>query len=86
MLTGATWQRRRVHVQRNAPAHAGKGSRRVVSAFVATASAQPDHAAASTQRRLVADQMRPKRPKRAALMDDGGVKPIRGIGDGRTPT
>lgn len=67
--TGATWQRCRVHFQRNALAHAGKSSRRVVSAFIATAFAQPDHAAASAQWRLVADQMRPKLPKLAALMD-----------------
>lgn len=54
-----TWQRCRVHFQGNALAHAGKSSRRVVSAFIATAFAQPDHAAAKTQWRLVADQMRP---------------------------
>ena len=59
----------RVHFQRNALAHAGKSSRRVVSAFIATAFAQPDHAAARAQWRLVADQMRPKLPKLAALMD-----------------
>ena len=69
VLTGATWQRCRVHFQRNALAHAGKSSRRVVSAFIATAFAQPDHAAASAQWRLVADQMRPKLPKLAILMD-----------------
>ena len=33
----ATWQRCRVHTMRNALAHAGKSSRRVVSAFTATA-------------------------------------------------
>lgn len=44
-----TWQRCRVHFQRNALAHAGKNSRRVVSAFIATAFAQPDHAAAKAQ-------------------------------------
>ena len=69
VLAGATWQRCRAHFQRNAPAHAGKGSRRMVSAFIATAFAQPDHAAASAQWHLVADQMRPKLPKLATLMD-----------------
>jgi transposase-like protein len=68
-VLSTTWQRCRVHFQRNALAHAGKSSRRVVSAFIATAFAQPDHAAASAQWRLVADQMRPKLPKLAALMD-----------------
>lgn len=68
-VLATTWQRCRVHFQRNALAHAGKSSRRVVSAFVATAFAQPDHGAARTQWRLVADQMRLKLPKLAALMD-----------------
>jgi putative transposase len=36
-LMNATWQRCRVHTMRNALAHAGKSSRRVVSAFMATA-------------------------------------------------
>ncbi|SIS50964.1 mutator family transposase [Phaeovulum vinaykumarii] len=36
----ATWQRCRVHFQRNALAHAGKSGRRAVSAFIATAFAQ----------------------------------------------
>ena len=68
-VLSTTWQRCRVHFQRNALAHAGKSSRRVVSAFVATAFAQPDRGAASAQWRLVADQMRPKLPKLATLMD-----------------
>ena len=55
---------------RNLLAHAGKQGRRVVSAFVATAFAQDDAEAAATQWRLVADQLRPKAPKLAALMDD----------------
>ncbi len=68
-VLSTTWQRCRVHFQRNALAHAGKSSRRVVSAFIATAFAQPDHAAAIAQWRQVADQMRPKLPKLATLMD-----------------
>ena len=55
---------------RNALAHAGKSGRRVVSAFIATAFAQDDAEAASTQWRRVADQLRPKVPKLAALMDE----------------
>ena len=66
----ATWQRCRVHFMRNALAHAGKSGRRVVSAFVATAFAQEDAASASRQWRTVADQLRPKLPKLATLMDD----------------
>jgi putative transposase len=66
----ATWQRCRVHFMRNALAHAGKSGRRVVSAFIATAFAQDDAEAASQQWRKVADQLRPKLPKLAALMDE----------------
>ena len=65
----ATWQRCRVHFMRNALAHAGKSGRRVVSAFIATAFAQDTPEAASTQWRNVADQIRPKVPKLATLMD-----------------
>ncbi|TNW39807.1 IS256 family transposase, partial [Acinetobacter baumannii] len=65
----ATWQRCRVHFMRNALAHAGRNGRRVVSAFIATAFAQDDAAAASQQWRKVADQLRPTVPKLAGLMD-----------------
>ena len=69
-LLCATWQRCRVHFMRNALAHAGKSGRRVVSAFIGTAFAQETPEAASQQWRSVADQMRPKLPKLATLMDD----------------
>ena len=55
---------------RNALAHAGKSGRRVVSAFIATAFAQDDCEAAKMQWRRVADQLRSKLPKLAALMGD----------------
>jgi putative transposase len=69
-VLSATWQRCRVHFMRNALAHAGKSGRRVVSAFVATAFAQNDAESARQQWRRVADQLRPKVPKLAALMDE----------------
>jgi len=69
-VLNATWQRCRVHFMRNALAHAGKSGRRVVSAFVATAFAQNDAQSARQQWRRVADQLRPKVPKLAALMDE----------------
>lgn len=65
----ATRQRCRVHVARNALAHAGKAQRRIVSAWIGIASAQEDAAAAHAQWRTVADQLRPKVPKLATLMD-----------------
>jgi putative transposase len=66
----ATWQRCRVHFMRNVLAHAGRSGRRVVSAFIATAFAQEDAATASQQWRRVADQLRPKVPKLAGMMDE----------------
>jgi len=66
----ATWQRCRVHFMRNVLAHAGKSGRRVVSAFIATAFAQDTPAAAKAQWRTVADQIRFKVPKLAAIMDE----------------
>ena len=60
---------------RNLVAHAGRQGRRVVSAFVATAFvasafAQDDADSAKAQWRQVADQLRPKAPRLAALMDE----------------
>lgn len=55
---------------RNTLAYAGKTQRRIASAWVGTAFAQDDAAAARKQWREVADQARPRLPKLAALMDD----------------
>ena len=69
-LMNATWQRCRVHAMRNALADAGKSSRRVGSAFMATAFVQDSADAAKAQWRRVADPLRPKLPKLAAFMDE----------------
>ncbi|CDX45203.1 transposase (fragment) [Mesorhizobium sp. ORS 3359] len=69
-VLSATWQRCRVHFMRNVLAHAGKSGRRVVSAFIATAFVQETAEAASVQWRAVADQIRPKVPKLATIMDE----------------
>jgi len=69
-VLSATWQRCRVHFMRNVLAHAGKSGRRVVSAFIATAFAQETSEAASAQWRSVADQIRPKVPTLATIMDN----------------
>ena len=68
-VLSATWQGCRVHFMRNALAHAGRSGRRVVSAFIATAFAQDDTGAARQQWRKIADQLRPKVPKLAGLLD-----------------
>ena len=66
----STWQRCRVHFLRTALAHAGKGQRQMVLALINTVFAQDTHEAAVEQWRVVADQLRTKFPKLAALMDD----------------
>ena len=68
-VMNAIWQRCRVHVMSNVLALGGRSRQRVVSAFIATAFAQDDVEAARQQWRRVADQLRPKVPKLAALMD-----------------
>jgi putative transposase len=69
-VLSTTWQRCRVHFMRNVLAHAGKQGRRVISAFIATAFAQNDAKAANQQWRHIADQIRPKVPKLASIMDE----------------
>jgi putative transposase len=66
----ASWQRCRVHFMRNVLAHAGRQGRRVVAAFIGTAFVQDDAETARAQWRQVADQVRPKVPKLAAVMDE----------------
>ena len=66
----ASWQRCRVHFMRTVLAHAGKQGRRVVAAFIGTAFVQEDAETARAQWRQVADQLRPKVAKLAALMDE----------------
>jgi putative transposase len=55
---------------RNVLAQAGRQGRRVVAAFIGTAFVQDDADIARTQWRQVADQLRSKVPKLAALMDE----------------
>jgi putative transposase len=69
-VLGATWQRCRVHFMRNVLAHVGKGQQAMVASYIRTAFAQDTETAARAQWRKVADQLRPKLPKLAALMDD----------------
>ena len=69
-LTGATWQRCRVHFMRNALAHVPRSQPTVVAAAIRQAFVQPDHASATKAWRHVADQLRARWPKLGALMDD----------------
>jgi putative transposase len=69
-VLGATWQRCRVHWMRNALAHVPKGQHSMVAAALRQAFLQPDHATARATWRQVADQLRPRWPKLAWLMDE----------------
>ena len=69
-VLGATWQRCRVHWMRSALAHVGKGQQAVVAAALRQAFLQADEASAHQVRRQVADQLRPRWSKLAALMDE----------------
>jgi len=66
----ATWQRCRVHWMRNALAHVPKGQHTVVSAAIRQAFNQPDQKGTVEVWRHVADQLRPRWPKLAALMEE----------------
>lgn len=70
VLTGATWQRCRVHWMRNALAYVPKGQHTMVAAALRQAFLQSDPAAARQTWRHVADQLRDRWSKLAGLMDD----------------
>src|ERR1700729_1915717 len=65
----ATWQRCRVHFMRNALAHVPKGQHQMVAAAIRSVFAQETQAEGSKACRHVADQLRPRFSKLAALMD-----------------
>jgi putative transposase len=65
----ATWQPCKVHFLRNALAHAGKGQRQMVLAMINTVFAQENLDAAIAQWRVVADQLRDRFPRLAAMLD-----------------
>lgn len=66
----ATWQRCRVHFMRNLLACVPKVSQGMVSALIRQVFVQPDEENAHRVWRQVADQIRSRFPKAAALMDE----------------
>src|SRR5215468_985182 len=66
---GASWQRCRVHWMRNVLAHVPRTQQSMVAAALRQAFLQPDRAQASQMLRHVADQLRSKSPKLAALSE-----------------
>jgi transposase-like protein len=69
-VLGATWQRCRVHWMRNALAHVPKGQHTMVAAALRQAFLQADEGAARQSWRQLADQLRPRWPRLAGLMDE----------------
>lgn len=68
-VLGATWQRCRVHFTRNLQACVPRDCAGMVAALLRQVFTQPDLASARTHWRQVADQLRGRFPKAAALMD-----------------
>jgi glutathionylspermidine synthase len=70
----ASWQRCRVHFLRSALAYAKKGQRQMVFALINTIFAQETTEASHAQWRVVADQLRSKFPKLAAMMNEAYMR------------
>jgi transposase-like protein len=70
VLHGASWQRCRVHFVRNALALVPKSSQQLVAATIRTVFAQPEAEMAHQQWRQVADSLRLRYPKLAALLEE----------------
>jgi len=72
-VLGASWQRCRVHFLRNALAWVPKGQHGMVASLIRTVFAQEDQAGARRQWREVAESLRRRFPKVAALMEEAEV-------------
>ena len=70
VVTGAAWQRCRVHFMRNLLATVPQAMREPIAAIVRTVFAQPDHASAMTQLHKVSDGLRARFPQAAALLEE----------------
>ena len=68
VLTGATWQRCRVHFMRNLLAHVPQGDKALVAALVRTVFAQPTHELAKRQVTEVVRVVEARWPQAAAVL------------------
>ena len=71
VLTGAAWQRCRVHFMRNVLAHVPQADKSIVAAAIRTVFAQRDQAAAKEQLREVVKAMEPRWPRAAEVLAGG---------------
>ena len=70
VLQGASWQRCRTHLMRNALALVPKGAQQMVAATIRTVFYQPDAESARSTWRKVADGFRPRWTRLAHLLDE----------------
>jgi len=70
ILQGASWQRCRTHCLRNVLSLVPKSTQQMVAATIRTVFVQPDVASAREQWCRVADQLRPRFPRVAQLLDE----------------
>ena len=68
VLTGAAWQRCRVHFMRNVLAHVPRADKAIVAAAIRTVFAQPHQEAARQQLAEVVKAMEPRWPKGAKIL------------------
>ena len=73
VLTGAQWQRCRVHFMRNLLATVPKAAQETVAAFVRTIFYQPDHATALAHLNEVSDMLARRFPEAAELLVDAAA-------------
>jgi putative transposase len=71
VLTGAAWQRCRVHFMRNVLAHVPKGDKAIVAAAIRTIFAQPNQEAAKQQLAEVVSAMQSRWSKAAEILAAG---------------
>ena len=69
VLSGASWQRCRVHLMRNVLAHVPKGDKAMVAAAMRTIFAQPHREAAGQQLQEVVQAMRDRWPQAAQVLE-----------------
>ena len=70
VLTGTTWQRCRVHFMRNLLATVPQGAPEPIAATARTIDAHRDHATAIAQLRKVADGLRTRFARTAAVLEE----------------
>ncbi|MGH9381297.1 MAG: IS256 family transposase [Thermoanaerobaculia bacterium] len=71
-LPGASWQRCRTHFMRNLLTRVPKSAQSFVATMVRTIFAQPDAATVHEQHRRIVDQLEPRFPEAATLLEEAG--------------